>query len=175
MSGDRARLIRAADAERRELRGPSRSGTVTILSDPETTGASSYACGAQQLPPGAQIPIHRHPDQEEALLFQGGQGEAFLGHDWRPVSTGDTLHIPAGVWHGVRNVGEEALSLTWIISPPGLERMFRAISEPDGEPALPLSDAEFLEIATACGMEYPDHPPAIPGGLEPAARDLYRT
>lgn len=62
------------------------------------------------------------------------------------------MFVPAGIWHGVENAGDGILHLLWIITPPGLEEMFRGISAPLGAEREPLSADEFINLARRCGM-----------------------
>ena len=153
MSEPAAILIPAGAGERLRLRPPSRSGEVPILVDPTNTGATRFAVGTQRLVPGGRIPVHRHHTQEEVLRIEAGAGWATLGDERERLETGATLYIPPGVWHGIENPGPAPLKLLWIISPPGLERMFRAIGTADGEVPAPLYDTEFAEIVREFEME----------------------
>jgi quercetin dioxygenase-like cupin family protein len=153
---DRVQVIPPEGGERRELRGPSRSGEVVIRVDPRLTGTNRFSMGTQVLAPGRRIPVHRHEAQEEILFVHSGSGVALLDEGPADLPTGATVAIPAGAWHGVENPGAEPLVLVWFISPPGLEEMFREISAPPGEPAPPLVDEEFQEIARRHGMTVRD-------------------
>jgi quercetin dioxygenase-like cupin family protein len=68
---------------------------------------------------GDRIPLHTH-SVEEALVIDDGEGEATLGDERRIVQTGAVVFVPPGTVHGMRNVGERALSLHGIFASPNI-------------------------------------------------------
>jgi quercetin dioxygenase-like cupin family protein len=88
------------------------------------TGADNVALGTQQVKLGTGIPIHRHPQTEEAFYVLGGSGIVTLDDTPHPVEEGGTIFIPKNTWHGFSNPDHELL-LLWIVSPPGLDAFFR--------------------------------------------------
>ncbi len=48
------------------------------------------------------IPVHAHTN-EEVLIIDEGEAEAFYDGEWRPVRPGSVILVPPGVAHGFRN------------------------------------------------------------------------
>jgi mannose-6-phosphate isomerase-like protein (cupin superfamily) len=139
-------VLRPGDGEALRLRPPSRSGHVTIKVSPKTVGAGRMAMGHQRLGPGASIPVHLHEHQDEILFVHAGRGIAVFNRARVPVQTGSTIFAGRGAWHGVENTGHADLHLIWIVSPPGLEDMFRDISVPKGRRPRHMTRDEFAAI-----------------------------
>jgi hypothetical protein len=59
---------------------------------------------------------------------------------------GAIVFIPKDTWIGLQNIGEGHLTSSGVLSAPGYEEYLRAISAPEGKPAVPLSKAELDEI-----------------------------
>lgn len=68
-----------------------------------------------------------------------------------PLKPGYVWYNPPGVWHAVRNPGDEPLTLVFATIPnekKGLMAFFREIGAKPGEPAVVLSDEEFARLAS---------------------------
>jgi mannose-6-phosphate isomerase-like protein (cupin superfamily) len=70
------------------------------------------------VPPGAETEEHHHGISEEIYLFTSGSGVMKLGDEETEVSAGDTVVIPAGTSHMLRNTGTEPLRLLCCCAPP---------------------------------------------------------
>ena len=76
------------------------------------------------IPQRGEIGLEVHPDDDQFLRIEQGQGLVFMGQNkdklnvQTRVSSGDAIFIPAGTWHNVVNVGENALKLYSIYAPP---------------------------------------------------------
>jgi quercetin dioxygenase-like cupin family protein len=55
--------------------------------------------------PGALAPRHRHPGEEIVFILRGTLEYRLDGRAPVTLNPGDTLFIPAGIVHAVRNVG----------------------------------------------------------------------
>ncbi len=55
---------------------------------------------------------HRHPNCDEILHVISGRIEHSLGDQFFELGPGDTISIPAGVWHGARVLGEAPAEMT---------------------------------------------------------------
>ena len=138
--------------------GPPCAGEVTIKVDPQHTGGS-VVVGTETLLPGAEIPMHRHLQEEEILFVHKGQGRALVNERSMTVVPGMMVYVPRQAWHSLRNTGTGALQITWTAAPPGLERFFRELSG-----AGPAVDAATMqEIARRHGIEF------RPSGASPEA------
>jgi len=75
--------------------------------------------------PGAASPEHRHPGVEIAHVLQGTLEYRLEGQAPVTLKAGDSLFIPAGIFHIARNVGSGTASelATYILEPgkPTLE------------------------------------------------------
>lgn len=87
---------------------PSPSGLPSQHLVARWSGSQSIFVGQQWLRPGERVLLHTHP-VEEALVFLSGVGEATLGSDSVRVAAETSLHVPAGIPHGFRNVGTTPL------------------------------------------------------------------
>jgi quercetin dioxygenase-like cupin family protein len=64
----------------------------------------------EDVAPGDQIPLHRHPI-DEVVVIVSGEGEIRLGSKTFSVGPGSVVFVPAGAPHGTRNTGDGALRL----------------------------------------------------------------
>lgn len=75
------------------------------------------------IPTGESIGLEVHPDTDQFLRVDGGQGRAVMGSTkdqlefQQDVSDGWSVQIPAGIWHDVINTGSEPLRLYAIYAP----------------------------------------------------------
>jgi quercetin dioxygenase-like cupin family protein len=109
--------------------------------------------GTQQVKLGTGIPIHRHPQTEEAFYVLGGSGIVTLDDSPHPVQEGGTIFIPKNTWHGFSNPDHELL-LLWIVSPPGLDAFFRETGSRPGSPAKRFTPEPVRQIAQRYGTEF---------------------
>ena len=117
------------------------------------TGSDNVALGTQQVMAGSGIPIHRHFAMDESFYFLDGSGTLILDDVRHPVEKGATIFIPKNSWHGFENPDHELL-LLWIVSPPGLEGLFRALCSPPGAAPKTFTRAQINEIALKYGTEF---------------------
>lgn len=127
-------------------------GNIFIKADP-VSGSSNLAMGTQQLPTGGGIPVHRHPDLDEAFYVLEGRGIFTLNDVPQPCERGGTIFIPRGAWHGFANPDQE-LVLLWVVAPPGLEGFFRETCRPPGELRRELTRTQINAIALRYGTEF---------------------
>lgn len=60
-----------------------------------------------------------HVKAEELAYVVSGSGKITVGTNSYPFNQGDSLHIPAGVPHGVLNDGREDVIMVFFFSSPG--------------------------------------------------------
>ena len=73
---------------------------------------------------GEDIGLEMHPDVDQFIRIESGQGEVTMGDmedmvDFKEiVKEDDIILIPAGKWHNVKNIGRTPLKLYSIYAPP---------------------------------------------------------
>ena len=76
-----------------------------------------------RIPPGEDIGKEVHPDHDQFIRIEAGQGRAELGpsedvvEETHDVGDDWAIVIPAGVWHNVVNTGESDLKVYSLYSP----------------------------------------------------------
>lgn len=76
------------------------------------------------IPVGGEIGLEVHPDTDQFLRVENGNGVAMMGaaedrlNFQRPVCSGYGIFVPAGTWHNVVNIGNEPLKIYTIYAPP---------------------------------------------------------
>jgi quercetin dioxygenase-like cupin family protein len=129
-----------------------RGGNIFIKSDP-TTGCKGLAMGTQQVLAGIGIPTHRHFEMDEAFYVVDGRGTFNLDDVPYTVDKGSSIFIPKNTWHGFDNPDRELL-LLWIVTPPGLETLFREVAIGPGERPVQRTKQQLNEIARRYATEF---------------------
>ncbi len=76
--------------------------------------------GLNCLEPGQTDRIHTHEDQDKFYYVIEGDGEFTVGDEIVTASAGETIPVPAGLTHGVRNYGVARLVVLMGLTPwPG--------------------------------------------------------
>lgn len=76
------------------------------------------------IPVGEDIGLELHPDVDQFLRIESGQGFVQMGNNRnylnfeRYVYADDAIMIPAGTWHNITNTGPTPLKLYSIYAPP---------------------------------------------------------
>lgn len=76
------------------------------------------------IPVGGEIGLEVHPDTDQFIRLEQGQGIAVMGcaknrlNDPQPVCAGSAVFVPAGTWHNIRNTGSCPLKIYTIYAPP---------------------------------------------------------
>ena len=58
---------------------------------------------------GKSNPLHYHPNCEEILFVQQGNGKHLLDHEWVAVRPGSVVRIPANMKHKLVNEGADTM------------------------------------------------------------------
>jgi quercetin dioxygenase-like cupin family protein len=74
-------------------------------------------------------PMHRHRDEDEYTYVLSGRIGAVLGDQEVTGSSGDLIFKPRGQWHTFWNAGDEPAAVLEIVSPAGLEELFRSFED----------------------------------------------
>lgn len=95
------------------------------------------------IPVGESIGLEVHPETDQFLRLDAGTGECVMGPseddlDFRQeVTDGWSIMVPAGMWHDVRNTGDEPLKLYAVYAPvhhaAGIVQATAADAEADEE------------------------------------------
>jgi mannose-6-phosphate isomerase-like protein (cupin superfamily) len=79
-------------------------GSLYDLTVPAASTSGSRSEIRVTLPPVAVTPPpHLHPQQQETCVVEDGSLEMLVGHEWRTLTAGESLTIPAGTVHTFRN------------------------------------------------------------------------
>ncbi len=112
-----------------------------LITGAETGGA--FFMAEVSVVPGGGPPPHVHSREDESFYLQHGTLVVQVGDKALNVSTGDFVHMPRGVMHSFKNVGEETAKLLMVATPAGLENYF-------AETFFPAADiADILQIGPA--------------------------
>jgi quercetin dioxygenase-like cupin family protein len=88
-------------------------GFSNLIVTDKTTGSNVCMLGYSVFSPGTDTKQKVHLDAEELAYIVSGSGKLTVGKDLIPYKEGDSLHIPAGVRHGIRNDGERDLVMVF--------------------------------------------------------------
>ncbi len=114
---------------------------------PKNNGSQHLVAGTEEVAPGATLPKHRHLVQDEIVLVHSGTAHVWLGDQERDLHAGGLVFIPANTWVSLKNIGTEAISLTFIFSAPGFEDTMRCNSVPAGETPTEITPEQQIACA----------------------------
>ena len=93
-----------------------------------------FALVEHRLAPHAlAAPLHRHTREDEYSSVLEGRVGALLGDHEVVAEAGELVFKPRGQWHTFWNAGDVTARILEIISPGGLEELFRELAAADGE------------------------------------------
>jgi quercetin dioxygenase-like cupin family protein len=127
---------------------------------PQNSGSKHLVLGTEDIPPGGEIPRHKHLEQDEILLVQTGTAHVTLGAKEYDVHAGGTVFFPAQTWVSLKNIGTDSISLVFIFSAPGFEQNMRCGSVPAGQSAPPINTDELRACAHEGHVEFEALTPA---------------
>ncbi len=70
------------------------------------------------IPPGGEIGVETHDENDQILSFVSGVGKAVIGKQDKQVKAGDVVVVPAGKEHNFLNDGPNPLVLYTVYGPP---------------------------------------------------------
>ncbi len=88
------------------------------LMHPTAHGTRNQSLAEATIRTGQETALHRHRVSEEIYHVTAGQGLMTLGTETFTVSGGDTLLIPPGMPHRIRNTGRDPLRILCSCAPP---------------------------------------------------------
>jgi quercetin dioxygenase-like cupin family protein len=90
---------------------PEKMSKVDVVSSPH------LICGINCFEPGQAQKAHTHAGADKLYLVLEGRGEFSVGGATRILNTGELLHVPENVEHGVVNTGPDRLAVLIVIAP----------------------------------------------------------
>ena len=87
------------------------------LMHPAVHGNAQQSLAEATVPPGAETALHLHRVTEEIYYFTQGEGSMRLGDERFSVRAGDSIAIPPGAAHNVRNTGNVPLKILCACEP----------------------------------------------------------
>jgi mannose-6-phosphate isomerase-like protein (cupin superfamily) len=151
-----ARVLAASDGS--ILRSVGHVSNRYMIDGTETSGRLTVL---QHLfePRALAAPMHRHHDEDEYTYVLTGRIGAVLGDEEVFGGPGDLIFKPRGQWHTFWNAGDEPAKVLEIISPAGLEELFRSFAHLTASP-----DPETLAGMAAryhCDLDFPSTFPIV--------------
>ena len=132
-----------------------RDGTAIVkIKIAKTQGSKSISFLSESFRPGDALPVHKHLKEEELIFIHKGSGLFTLGDKEYPIKEGAVAIVPKGIWHGLKNTGNENIEMRFCYTPSGFEGFFREVGTPVGEKFIRKSMEERRAIAKKWGMIY---------------------
>lgn len=113
---------------------------------PRNGGSRDFVVFSENVPVGATISPHRHPQSEELLFIHAGHGTAWLNGKEAKLQPGTMIYMPRMTGVKLTNDGNEPIALVAIFSRPGFDLYQRDISVPAGQVAKPMTADELKAI-----------------------------
>lgn len=139
---------------RRPRPQPSPASQFMLKVAPTVNGSQHFVVGTEHIAPGASIPTHKHPTEDELLLLHSGTAHVVVGEQERDLHVGGLVFIPANTWIGLRNVSDQPLDVTFVFSAPGFDEFQRCISVPAGQTPTPMTEEQLRACQQPGHMVY---------------------
>ena len=136
-----------------EIAGAPESRTDRFMIDGIDTGGR-LAVVEHTLPPHILAgPLHHHSREDEYSYVLEGRLGAVLGDEEVVAQAGDLVFKPRGQWHTFWNPGDTPTRVLELITPSGLEELFRE----RGTPGVELDPATLPALAAryGCQVDFP--------------------
>jgi mannose-6-phosphate isomerase-like protein (cupin superfamily) len=115
-------------------------GIYVRLIGEDTNGA--YSLFEYVVPPGlGGPPTHIHAHQDELFICTSGQVTVELDYVERVMTPGASMLLPRGVPHMFYNPFDQETRIVAVVSPPGLEKYYKELSE------LPPGPRDMTKVA----------------------------
>jgi mannose-6-phosphate isomerase-like protein (cupin superfamily) len=118
-----------------------------FLVDAAATGGRVSLVQHLFAPHALAAPLHRHRDEDEFSFVLSGRIGAVLGGVEVEGGPGDLIVKPRGEWHTFWNAGDEPAAVLEVITPGGLEELFRELAAREPSPE------ELVAMAARYGGE----------------------
>lgn len=120
------------------------------LDNRDTAGA--FCMLVDEPPAGWALPTHLHRDHAETIHVVSGEFEVDVDGATARLGAGQTVHVPAGVRHASRNVGEVPGRRVLLFSPGGMEDFF--LQAGADTPTSEIEPGELRAVASRHGWEF---------------------
>lgn len=114
-----------------------------LLTGADTDGAMTVI--RQCIAPGLGVPMHVHAREEELFHVISGEIELVIGGHSHRIGVGATALAPRNVPHAWRNAGPTEAHVLLMVTPAGIEAMFRELSE-----LPPSNPPDFSRVVPIC-------------------------
>lgn len=88
------------------------------LMHPGVHGNRAQSLAEATVPAGQQTLAHKHMQTEELYYIRSGTGLMYIDDEQRTLEAGDTVAIPPGTVHSIRNTGDTDLVILCACAPP---------------------------------------------------------
>lgn len=156
-SGTQPLLLEKNEGELRTRRPrpqPSPASQFMLKAGPKINGSQHLVVGTEQIAPGASIPTHKHPIEDEIVLIHSGTAHVWVGEQQRDLHAGGLVFIPANTWVALKNTSTELLDVTFIFSAPGFDEFQMCISVPAGTTPTPMTELDLQRCQAPGHMIY---------------------
>ncbi len=103
-------VARADDHPSFELAG----NTITGFASP-SRGATECILYRVEVPPGGELPAHRH-DHQDVFTVAAGSGTMFIDDEVHPIGPGDSVVVPTGALHRLEAADDGAAILVTMLA-----------------------------------------------------------
>lgn len=114
----------------------------------EDTGGALCLC-VDFPSPGFQLVPHRHRNESETIHIVEGTFAFVLEGEERRLEAGDTVHVPRGAVHGIRNAGDTVGKRVLVFQPAGIEGFFLGIASTPAAELAALADAHGWDFSVS--------------------------
>ncbi|MEH3053290.1 MAG: cupin domain-containing protein [Patulibacter minatonensis] len=131
-----------------------------VLVDAPTAGGQFALCEVHA-PAGAATSVHRHEHEDEVVHVRAGRVDLWTRDEHRILGAGESGHLPRGVPHRLRALGDGPADLLIAFMPGGVEASLLAASTTDADG--PLDPDDLAALLSAAGIRtLPwEQPPAL--------------
>ncbi|MGZ5369900.1 MAG: cupin domain-containing protein [Aeromicrobium sp.] len=105
-----------------------------FMADAAVSGGRFSLVEHLMAPRSIAAPVHRHTREDEFTYVLEGSVGAMLGEHEVIAEVGDLIFKPRNQWHTFWNAGDSPARVLEIISPGGLEELFRELGLMTSEP-----------------------------------------
>ena len=115
------KLIKYKDEQGMEYPGGLAKDAVGRVVIGKADGKTSFCMRVFEISPGGYSAKHTH-NYEHQVFVHAGQGQVWNGEQWRDISSGSVIFIPANEDHQLKNNGSDPLVFVCVI-PAGVPEL----------------------------------------------------